>query len=96
MGTPWDVANAALFLASDEANFITSIALPVDGVASSTSIEPLPGDSVRRCRLIRTRKGAACRVSLCRLDDKRSSWHFVCESVLILYRDYRVGDRVPL
>jgi NAD(P)-dependent dehydrogenase (short-subunit alcohol dehydrogenase family) len=33
MGTPWDVANAALFLASDEANFITGIALPVDGGA---------------------------------------------------------------
>jgi NAD(P)-dependent dehydrogenase (short-subunit alcohol dehydrogenase family) len=31
MGTPWDVANAALFLASDEANFITGAALPVDG-----------------------------------------------------------------
>jgi NAD(P)-dependent dehydrogenase (short-subunit alcohol dehydrogenase family) len=33
MGTGWDVANAALFLASDEANFITGIALPVDGGA---------------------------------------------------------------
>ena len=31
MGTAWDVANAALFLASDEANFITGVALPVDG-----------------------------------------------------------------
>ena len=31
MGTPWDVANAALFLASDEANFITGVQLPVDG-----------------------------------------------------------------
>ena len=31
MGTAWDVANAALFLASDEANFITGAALPVDG-----------------------------------------------------------------
>ncbi len=31
MGTGWDVANAALFLASDEANFITGVALPVDG-----------------------------------------------------------------
>ncbi len=30
-GTAWDVANAALFLASDEANFITGVALPVDG-----------------------------------------------------------------
>lgn len=33
MGTAWDVANAALFLASDEADFITGIALPVDGGA---------------------------------------------------------------
>jgi NAD(P)-dependent dehydrogenase (short-subunit alcohol dehydrogenase family) len=33
MGTGWDVANAALFLASDEANFITGVALPVDGGA---------------------------------------------------------------
>src|SRR5437762_91258 len=33
MGTAWDVAQAALFLASDEANFITGVALPVDGGA---------------------------------------------------------------
>jgi NAD(P)-dependent dehydrogenase (short-subunit alcohol dehydrogenase family) len=31
MGTAWDVANAALFLASDEADFITGVQLPVDG-----------------------------------------------------------------
>jgi len=31
MGTAWDVANAALFLASDEADFITGVALRVDG-----------------------------------------------------------------
>jgi len=31
MGTAWDVAYAALFLASDEAKFITGVALPVDG-----------------------------------------------------------------
>ncbi|MFF7058003.1 SDR family NAD(P)-dependent oxidoreductase [Achromobacter spanius] len=30
-GTGWDVANAALFLASDEASFITGVSLPVDG-----------------------------------------------------------------
>jgi len=31
MGTAWDVAYAALFLASDEAKFITGVILPVDG-----------------------------------------------------------------
>ncbi len=31
MGSAWDVAHAALFLHSDEARFITGIALPVDG-----------------------------------------------------------------
>lgn len=31
MGSAWDVANAALFLASDEASYITGILLPVDG-----------------------------------------------------------------
>lgn len=31
MGTAWDVANAALFLASDEGAFITGVSLPVDG-----------------------------------------------------------------
>lgn len=31
MGTGWDTAYAALFLASDEAKFITAVVLPVDG-----------------------------------------------------------------
>ncbi len=31
MGTAWDVAYAALFLHSDEAKFVSGIALPVDG-----------------------------------------------------------------
>jgi len=31
MGTAWDVANAALFLHSSDASFITGISLPVDG-----------------------------------------------------------------
>jgi NAD(P)-dependent dehydrogenase (short-subunit alcohol dehydrogenase family) len=31
MGTAWDIANAAVFLASDEAAFITGVCLPVDG-----------------------------------------------------------------
>jgi NAD(P)-dependent dehydrogenase (short-subunit alcohol dehydrogenase family) len=34
MGTAWDVAYAALFLASEEANFITGIGLLVDGGGS--------------------------------------------------------------
>lgn len=34
-GTAWDVANAALFLASDEAAFITGVVLPVDGGQSA-------------------------------------------------------------
>ncbi|MEX2617633.1 MAG: SDR family NAD(P)-dependent oxidoreductase [Alphaproteobacteria bacterium] len=34
MGTGWDVAHAALFLGSDEAGFITGVALPVDGGSS--------------------------------------------------------------
>ena len=33
MGTAWDVANAALFLVSDEASFITGVTLMVDGGA---------------------------------------------------------------
>ena len=31
MGTAWDVANAAVFLASEEAAYITGVLLPVDG-----------------------------------------------------------------
>ena len=31
MGTPWDVANAAVFLASDRASYINGVCLPVDG-----------------------------------------------------------------
>ncbi len=31
MGTPWDVANASLFLASDEAAYVNAVCLPVDG-----------------------------------------------------------------
>lgn len=35
MGTGWDIAYAALFLASDESRFITGVALPVDGGSSA-------------------------------------------------------------
>lgn len=31
MGTGWEVANAAVFLASDEASYVTGVCLPVDG-----------------------------------------------------------------
>ncbi len=35
MGTAWDVANAALFLASDESAYISGIALAVDGALTA-------------------------------------------------------------
>jgi NAD(P)-dependent dehydrogenase (short-subunit alcohol dehydrogenase family) len=35
MGSAWDIAHAALFLASDEARFITGVVLPVDGGQSA-------------------------------------------------------------
>jgi len=34
-GEPWDIAHAALFLASDEAKYITGTVLMVDGGASA-------------------------------------------------------------
>jgi NAD(P)-dependent dehydrogenase (short-subunit alcohol dehydrogenase family) len=34
MGDGWDVAYAALYLASEEAKFVTGVTLPVDGGAS--------------------------------------------------------------
>ncbi|VVD95784.1 SDR family NAD(P)-dependent oxidoreductase [Pandoraea terrigena] len=40
MGDPWDVANAAVFLASDQARFITGVGLPVDG-GQSCAMVPL-------------------------------------------------------
>ena len=35
MGTAWDVAHAAVFLASDEAGYITGLIMPVDGGLSA-------------------------------------------------------------
>lgn len=31
MGSPWDIANAALFFASDESRYVTGVLMPVDG-----------------------------------------------------------------
>ncbi len=39
MGTAWDIAAAAVFLASDEAKFITGVCLPVDGGQSCVAGE---------------------------------------------------------
>lgn len=40
MGSPWDVARAAVFLASDQAGFITGVCLPVDG-GQHCAMQPL-------------------------------------------------------
>jgi NAD(P)-dependent dehydrogenase (short-subunit alcohol dehydrogenase family) len=37
-GVPQDIANAVLFLASDESDFITAIDLPVDGGALAVRV----------------------------------------------------------
>ena len=42
-GTPWDVAYAALFLASDEARWISGVTLPVDaGLLAATPLAMFP------------------------------------------------------
>ncbi|MGH7210654.1 MAG: SDR family oxidoreductase, partial [Acetobacteraceae bacterium] len=43
MGDAWDVARAALFLASDDAGYITGVCLPVDGGLSCCSGAPEGG-----------------------------------------------------
>jgi len=42
MGDAWDVANAVLFLASDDAKYITGTELIVDGGLSATCVAPNP------------------------------------------------------
>ena len=42
MGEGWDVANAVLFLASDEARYITATELTVDGGLSASCVVPNP------------------------------------------------------
>lgn len=43
MGEGWDVANAVLFLASNEAKYITATELTVDGGLSASCVAPNPG-----------------------------------------------------
>ena len=43
VGQPEELANAILFLASDEASYITGVALPVDGGRAAVLVTALPG-----------------------------------------------------
>ena len=47
VGMPQDVANAALYLASDEASFITGVDLPVDGGLTSLAPSALISPKIR-------------------------------------------------
>ena len=44
---PVDISNAVLFLASDEARYITGVTLPVDAGASSSQAVARPASNVR-------------------------------------------------
>jgi NAD(P)-dependent dehydrogenase (short-subunit alcohol dehydrogenase family) len=48
VGKPQDVANAALYLASDEADFITGVDLPVDGGLTSLAPSALTSPKIRK------------------------------------------------
>ena len=42
MGTGWDIASAALFLASDDAGYVNGVLLPVDGGLTHQVLAPVP------------------------------------------------------
>ena len=47
LGTPEDIAHAAVFLASDEASFVNGVTLPVDGGVSSVFAAPAVDGATR-------------------------------------------------
>ena len=51
-GTVWDVANAALFLASDASAYITGVCLPVDGGLGCLTIQDIHHESFHLARSV--------------------------------------------